>query len=113
MKKIEYKVLSSWLFKLIIAMTVFLLFLVAVAKAQERDDIYYLPIGKGITTARDMFVFHESDYILSCNKNAYADNEVVVVFYNDTPKDFSVYIFYVVKDGIVIKSRYCKIKEKE
>jgi hypothetical protein len=80
------------------------------AHAQKGDSAYYLAVSKGqVVTLDQMNAFHESDNIISTTVNASTPNEKTVIFYNQTPADYAVYTFYILRDNYVIKSRCIRV----
>ena len=77
------------------------------AQNKTSDTLYYLPCTKGrVVTEAMVEIFHESDWLVS--KKGIV-NEVIVTYFNDTPKDFNCYIVYILNNkGVVIKSRLIK-----
>ena len=84
------------------------------SKAQKADSLLYLQTHKGKTiTLNDVQTFHESDWLISIDTNKIddirADQESVIIFYNDSPVNYAVYIFYIIREDVVISSRFVKI----
>ena len=96
---------------IIIIMTGLLLMMTAfTSKAQKMDSLYYYQTHKGkIISLDDVYTLHESDFLLSHTVNGQDSSESIFIFYNDTPVNFEVYIFYVVRGSVVISSRCVKI----
>lgn len=78
--------------------------------AQKGDSAYYLSVSNGqIVTLTQVDGFHESDDIICNSVNKATPSETTMIFYNQTPADYAVYVWYVLRDNIVIKSRCVRV----
>jgi len=95
--------------KKIILFALLLLSIATTAQNKASDTLYYLPCTNGrVVTLHDIDELHESDDIISFKSNL---NELVIIYCNNTPKDYHYYIIYIVDTytNKAVKSRLIKV----